>query len=109
MKKLYELEPLLDAMESSKSTVIAIMNDGTFEPVTAATDVKKIERIAEYQDLEEILLDRLFGTDKMGTQEYAIMLRIFKVVHKRTPSPTKIRMTEKYNAKVIYRKGTIEE
>ena len=108
MKNLYDLEPLLDAMEGTQ-TVIAIMNDGTFEPFTAATDLKNVERIAEHQDLENILLKRLFSTDKMGTQEYAIMLRVFKVVHRRTPSPTKMRMAEKYNAKVVYRRGTIED
>lgn len=103
MEMFTKIEELLRTAE--EGVFICKMKDGTLRPVSPKIKPQDIEKIFNTQDLEDEVMMMMFNKKELGTREYSLFLRLFKLVHSRTPSATKHRLQKSYNTTVSFRRG----
>ena len=97
MKSLKEIKGLL--FLEDVTIPYAKLKGGGLTPVTADLDLSKVEEIIDKSNYEEKVIKLLFpegakgrGGEKSekwlcGTEEYELIIRLAKIIHRNTPSP----------------------
>lgn len=87
------------------SGIIGVDKNDKLIRLTPETDLSSVDRIVNIPTVENLSLQALFGTDKFNTEQYSIMLKLFKMVHIRTSNAVKSRVQDRFKAHIHFVKG----
>jgi hypothetical protein len=96
--KSNELSKLFEAAKEDKT--IALMKDGTLAEINPNIDFSKAERALDKKQIEKLILDKVFGKDVLGINEFKSCIELFLLGYRNTTYVQKKELLKKYKINV---------